>query len=141
MSVMFQTPQNLALDAQIDVLSIIDPMGNPSLVIEKNTGFSIDLRWTLSGSAVPFLGGTWTVRAMVESIGAGFEGQIGPTIVLAVNGSNSYSATVVVPPGPFSTPAADTVYKLVMLVSHTGVSGAKTIMAGFGDGPYFEVEA
>ena len=140
MSVKFQTPQGLALDAQVDTLDIIDPMGNPSLVIEKNTGFSINLVWSLSGSAVPFLGGTWTVRALVESIGGGFEGQIGPTQVIPVNGSTVYNATVVVPPGPFSAPPRDTVYKLVMLISHTGVNGVKTIMAGFGEGPFFEVE-
>ena len=139
MSLTFDTPV-LTLDASLDAVNLIDPAGMPSRVIDTNTGFRIDVAWSLTGSAIPYLGGTWTVRALVESMGAGFEGQIGSTTTVPVDGSSSYTVSITVPAGTVPPPAGDdTVYKLVVLVSHTSVSGTKTEMAGFGEGPFFEV--
>ena len=139
MSLTFDTPI-LNLDATMTKVALIDPQGMPSRVLDTDAGFKIDIAWTLTGSAALYLGGSWTVRALVESIGQGYEGQIGGTVVVPVNGGNNYAATIHVAPHTVPPPAGpDTVYKLVVLVSHTAVNGQKTEMAGFGEGPFFEV--
>ncbi len=139
MSETFDVPV-LTLDASITSVALIDPQGMPSRVIDTDAGCTITIGWHLDGSAALFLGGSWTVRAFVESIGAGFEGQIGATQTVPVDGSADYSATINVAPLSVPPPAGDdTVYKLVVLVSHTAVNGTKTEMAGFGEGPFFEV--
>ena len=139
MSLTFDVPV-MNVDATLTAVTLIDPAGMPSRVIDTDTGFQVRVDWQLTGPGVLFLGGSWTVRALVESIGAGFEGQIGPTMVQPLNGGNNYSTIInvaahSVPPPPNT----DTVYKLVVLVSHTAVNGVKTEMAGFGDGPVFEI--
>lgn len=139
MSLNFDTPA-LTLDASMTQVAIIDPQGMPSRVIDTDAGFKIDVAWQLAGSAALYLGGKWTVRALVESMGAGYEGQVGPTRDVALNGGTTYSTSISVAPHTLPPPAGpDTVYKLVVLVSHVAVNGVKTEMAGFGEGPYFEV--
>lgn len=110
-------------------------------VIDVDEGFRIRIRWDVNGPGVPFLGGTWEVKAFVESMGQGFEGQVGSTQTVDVDGSTTYSTLITVPGGSLTPPPGgdDVVYRLVVLISHLGESGAKTIMAGFDDVGLFEV--
>ena len=136
-----QTVSPMTLSGQVDQVLLIDPGGQPNTVISTGTAFQVQVDWSLSGSSLPFLGGEFTVRALVESIGPGFEGQVGPTKVVAVAAGPNYSTVIDVPANTLPQPAAgdDTVYKLVALVSHRNL-GAKTRIAGFGEGTYFEIQ-
>jgi hypothetical protein len=138
MSDTFDTPNPATLSADITAVALLDNDGNPNRVIDTDTGFKVRVDWSISGSMVPLLGGDWQVRLLVESIGSGFEGQVGAATV-PLDGSTNYSTTIAVGPGvPPPPPGPDTVYKLVALISHTNF-GVKSEMAGFGEGPYFEV--
>jgi hypothetical protein len=142
MSTPMQTIPGLAFDGQIDNVQMFATGPAPTTVISSSENFSVKLDWSVSGSAVPLIGGTWSVRALVESIGEGFEGQIGATNSQALTGANAYTATINVPAGTLPNPNVanqDTVYKLVVIVSHVQF-GVKTLIAGFGEGPYFEIE-
>jgi len=139
MSLTFDTPK-LELDACITKVQITDLDCNPNRVIDTDEGFQINVDWHLEGCGALYLGGCWTVRALVESIGEGFEGQIGRTMDVPLNGGFDYSTVINVPAHTVPPPeGTDTVYKLVVLIAHTAVNGQKTEMAGFGEGPYFEV--
>ena len=81
------------------------------------------------------------MRALVESIGKGYEGQIGATIAVALDGRQTYTTTIDVPagvPAPVA-PNVDAVYKLIVLLSHSQF-GVKSPIAGFGEGLYFEIQ-
>ena len=141
MSNPIQVPSVLNLSGQITSVLLVDPGDAPNTIISVNDSFTIKVAWSVSGTVLPYLGGEWVVRALVESIGQGFEGQVGPTLTVPLNGTTSYNGNIVVPQGTinYPNPGADTVYKLVVLVSHR-LFGVKTQIAGFGEGVYFEIQ-
>ena len=137
-----QTKSPLTLAGQIDLVDLLDSGDAPNTVISVNDPFSVKVDWSISGSVLPFLGGEWVVRALVESIGDGFEGQIGATTTIPLTGVANYTTTINVPAGTLPNPNVgqeDTVYKLVVLVSHKQF-GNKTQIAGFGEGVLFEIQ-
>ncbi len=136
-----QVTSPMTLAGQIDTIDLLDSGANPNTVISVSDPFSIDVAWSVSGTALPFLGGEWLVRAFVESIGVGFEGQVGPTKVVPLDGGTNYATSINVAAGTLPNPAvaADTVYKLVILVSHRQF-GVKTAIAGFGESVFFEIQ-
>jgi hypothetical protein len=131
----------LTLAGEIDKVELLDPGLAPNTVIDVSSPFTVHVEWSVSGSSLPYLGGEWVVRALVESMGTGFEGQIGAASIVPLNGSSSYMTNIVVPAFALATPApdTDTVYKLVVLVAHRQF-GLKTQIAGFGLGVYFEIQ-
>jgi hypothetical protein len=131
----------LTLAGQIDKVELLDPGLAPNTVIDVSSPFTVRVDWSVSGSSLPYLGGEWVVRALVESMGQGFEGQIGATSVVPLTGASSYTTDINVPAGALATPAPNTdrVYKLVVLVAHRQF-GLKTQIAGFGLGVYFEIQ-
>lgn len=142
MTTPIQTQTPLTLTGTIETVEILDSGAAPNAVITYTDPFRIHATWSVAGSAVPFLGGEWSVRALVESIGVGFEGQIGPTQTVPLTGQlTPYEAYIDVPAQTLPAPAVaeDTVYKLVVLVSHK-MFGVSTPIAGFGEGTYFEIQ-
>jgi hypothetical protein len=131
----------LTLAGQIDKVELLDPGLAPNTVIDVSSPFTVHVEWSVSGSSLPYLGGNWVVRALVESMGQGFEGQIGPVSVVPLSGASNYATDIHVPANALATPApnTDTVYKLVVLVAHRQF-GLKTQIAGFGLGVYFEIQ-
>ncbi|GIK40001.1 MAG: hypothetical protein KJ077_19500 [Anaerolineae bacterium] len=118
---------------------VLDPAGvQPSTIIQTEDAWRIRVNWQISGAAAPMLAGDWTVRAFLESIGPGFEGQVGPTRVVPLNPPapalvRNYTTDIDV---PGNTVAAGT-YKLVTLINyaHLGVPGE---MAAFVEGPVLQ---
>ena len=128
----------LEIDGRITSVTLLDKDNNPNRVVEGDEGFKVRVRWHVEGTMLPYLGGQWTVKCFVESIGKGFEGLIG-TAAQQVTGANDYEATIDVGPNQLPPPPGDdTVYELVALVSHSN-HHKKTEIAGFGVGHYFEV--
>ncbi|MFN0091223.1 MAG: hypothetical protein ACKVWR_13285 [Acidimicrobiales bacterium] len=126
------------LDAVIDSIVLTDLDGNPNSVIDRNVGFRVRADWHLDGTLKSMIAGTWTVRMFVESMGPGPEAQLGSaTVPLGAN--PNYTATINVAPNALPAGPPDSgVYKLVMVITHEAF-GVKSEMAGFGDGPLFNV--
>ena len=76
---------------------LIDNNGDPSTVLDAGLDFTINANWTISSLAALLLGGQFEVAAYAEAIGAGPEQQIGNLVVVPLDGSTNYSATVTVP--------------------------------------------
>ncbi len=127
--------------------TVLDPDQNPNTVFERTSPWQIRVDWSMHGSIVAAIGGEWTLSAFLESMGPGPEGQVGvpqaphPVPITSVplagafpNQSRTYSHLIDVPAG---VPAADGVYKLVVLVQHSN-AGIRDRMAGFAEGPYVE---
>ena len=139
MSLTLDIPSPLALTGDITSVQLLDNDSNPNRVVDTDAGFSVIVRWHVQGSMLPYLGGDWTVKCFVESIGAGFEGMVGLPNTQPVTNAQNYSATINVAPHTIPpAPGDDTVYQLVALVSHRN-HGAKTEIAGFADARFFEV--
>ncbi|HBY94626.1 MAG: hypothetical protein M5U01_40235 [Ardenticatenaceae bacterium] len=119
-------------------VQVIDPDGNPNRVLQTNLGWQIKVDWNISGLVAGGLDGDWKVRAFAESLGGGFEGQVGADMIVPLSAApatnnRSYSATINVPAG---TPPEGT-YLLTVVVNYSNL-GVPQQMAGFAQGPTVE---
>jgi hypothetical protein len=107
------------LDAKFTDFTVRDTNENePTLLLEMNEPFDVEVGWSLSGTALCSIGGTWWVALFIDDIdGVGTtSGPLGATQQIAVNGCQAdYSTT-------FSIPANSVtagVYQLVVTINHT----------------------
>jgi hypothetical protein len=107
------------LDAKFTDFTVRDTTENePTLLLEVNEPFDVEVGWSLSGTALCSIGGTWWVALFIDDIdGVGTtSGQLGTTAQIPVNGCQANYSTV------FSIRAnsvAAGVYQLVVTVNHT----------------------
>jgi hypothetical protein len=115
---------------------------DPTTILTVGTPWAIHVKWSISGFVMPALGGTWQVRAFLESMGPGFEGQVPPgftlpvpvTSVPIVAGSRTYDNVLAVPANPAIGVGP---YKLVVTLTH--VNGTvSTTLAAYIDGPILQ---
>ncbi len=134
----FQSLNPLSLSGSLDLLQVFDSGPNPNTVIRRSEPWSVRLDWSISGGIAPALGGDWEVKALLESMGGGFEGQIASTTValatVAPAFNRAYTTTLNIAGGVVPT---DGVYKLVVAILHRNL-GVPTRMAGFEEGPFVE---
>ncbi|MBL8191695.1 MAG: hypothetical protein JNK38_26995 [Acidobacteria bacterium] len=114
-------------DGAITNVSVVSSFPDSQLIVATKDNWSINVDWNTSGFLAPAIGGNWEVRAFLESMGIGFEDQVGPTVNVAAAGPLSKNATIPVAPANTLgiTPGA---YKLVVTLTHvnpnpTGVAG------------------
>ena len=127
-----------ALTGTIDVLTLQDPDGTPNRVLDADLPFSVVVSWTLDQAPTALLlDGEWTVKVHVESIGVGFEGQIGAVKVPATGVTTYNTPPIVVPAGTLPADVAPNsgLYMLRSVVTYRTASGKLTEIAGFGNGP------
>jgi hypothetical protein len=126
-----------ALTAAVEDPAGIEP---PSTIIQTDDAWNIRVDWSVDGGFAPFLGGDWHVSVFVESIGPGFEGQVGGPVDVPVADAppaplpREYSATVGVAAGDL---AAGT-YKVVTLLNYDN-GGFPQEMAAFQEGPVVQL--
>lgn len=104
---------------------INSPFPDSQLIIDTRDAWTVTVNWTLSGFLAPAIGGSWQVRAFLESMGGGFEGQAGTTVTVP---AAARTAVVNVPPANSNPAIIAGAYKLVVTLTHvnpnpTGVAG------------------
>lgn len=132
---------NVLLGPGTVTATVQDNNGAPATVLEANQPFTIQVDWTLSPLAAALLGGQMLLAAYVESIGAGPEQQVGPTVTVALDGSTAYSRTIVVPASTLPdnpAPPASGVYKVATVLTHQNF-GAITDVVGVVEGPILRI--
>ena len=134
------------LDGAITSVQVVDLDGNPNLVVEAGAGFTVPVRWQLTGILAPLVINDWHVRLFAESIGVGFEGKLAevtaavPTLINPTH--VQYDAVLNVPAATTNllvNAEGDGVYELVVVISHDNVVNVRDTMAGFADGIVIEV--
>jgi hypothetical protein len=120
-------PTTGILDAKITGLTVQDPTENnePTLLLEPDDPFLVQVDWQLSGAALCSLGGTWQVSLYIDDIdGIGpTKGQLGSTITVPVVGcQTNYSVTFNIP----ANSVQDGVYQLVVTINHSPQGGPLT---------------
>lgn len=127
-------PQPAGVFGDIDACQVIENTGGaPSLIIRTDSAWRVRLQFHINGPLALGLAGQWEVRSFVESIGNGFEGQVGSVIVPLGAGvfvpadRKNYTAEVAVPAG--TVPAG--AYKLVTTVTYRQPDGTLGPLAGY----------
>ena len=126
------------LSGDIDV-EILDQDDDPNHVLEITMPWKVQVDWRLFGPIAAAIGGTWEVKVFVESIGQGFEGEVGSATKALTDleaGSSvtnrKYQTIINV---PANTPPNTGVYKPVVLITYKNDSGDIMAMAGFSEAP------
>src|SRR6266487_5791932 len=91
-------PGNVHLDGEVSV-TVFDKDLTPNHVLEQDLPWSIKADWYIEGPIAPAIGGDWLVTAYLESMGGGFEGQVGSAIHVPVSTAipalkRKYTATI-----------------------------------------------
>lgn len=113
-------------------VSVSSPFPDSQLIVDMNQSWTIRVDWNTSGFLAPAIGGTWQVRAFLESMGVGFEGQAGATALVPASGSLNKSTTITVPPPNTNPQMVPGAYKLVVTLTH--VNPNPTGIAGYEEG-------
>jgi hypothetical protein len=119
-------PQSVALTGTIQPLVIIEPGQPPATIIDRGAPFTIQVQVSLNGSLVPHLAGDhFVTQARIESLGGGYEGNIGPNVITIVNPVGlTWNAVISIhcpPAGSFQPPGSpgyiqEGVYDLAVLM-------------------------
>ena len=110
-------------------ITVTSPFPDSQLIIDRRDAWSVKVDWTIGGFLAPALGGNWEVRAFLESMGVGFEGQVGPTVTVP---AAARTATINIPPANLDPAKVNGAYKLVVTLTH--VNPAPTGIAGYEEG-------
>lgn len=122
---------------------VIDSDGNPNHILDTDLENKVQVDWSFSGSFWPGLFETvlaFKVSVYAESIGPGPELRLGSVDVAP---GQPLTATISIPAGKLpSAGPTDTdpsgVYRLTTVISTT-ISGARTPVEGFHEGPTVEM--
>lgn len=121
--------------------TVLDNNGAPSTVLEAGQQFTIRTQWSIGALAALLLGGQFEVAAYVEAIGPGPEQQVGPTVVVPLNGGQNFAADIVVPANTLPDdvgPGQSGSYKLVTLLTHRNF-GVVSDVAAVAEGPVLRI--
>ena len=138
-------PQNITVPnnqvvftGSITAFAVLDPVGlQPTIIIRTTDSWFVRIQWQIDGIVADALAGTWQVRAFLESMGPGFEGQVGAqTINLAVDPTSPRNYTATLPVAPNTVPAGT--YKLVTTISYLTPANQPGFMAGYEEGPILQ---
>jgi hypothetical protein len=115
------------------------PPAGPANILVASIASSVNIGWTVPFPHNMTLGGSFQLRAYVESLGPGQELQLGPTLIVpVVAGQSSYTATIAVPGGTllgegqlFGGVPVSGVYKVIAVLQH--LNPGPTFVSGFAE--------
>lgn len=115
--------------------AVIDAHGQPAnTIISMQDDWHMRVEWQVHGMLVGSIGGTWQIRAYLESIGPGNE-------VVLVNrnvpmtGQNNYSETFIIGP---NVPNVEGPYKIVVVLTSTNLLGLPAPFAAYEEVPMLQ---
>lgn len=112
-------------------VNVSDPEGVPaSTIISMQDTWNLLVRWQVHGLLVPSIGGTWHVRAYLESIGPGPEALIAK-LDLPMTGQTDYSHTFHISPIDPAYPKQEGPYQLVVVITSSNLLGQPAPFAGY----------
>ncbi len=137
-----QAPPFLTFDVRsMDVTETGATSLEPFTIIPRNTAFQISTEFVFGGGFATWLvslGLTWFAKFYVESIGPGYEGELGSSAGTTVAGQLSYGLTAtalsvagIADPGTYKLTCAITI--------GTGAAGPPAPIAGFVEGPMIQI--
>ena len=111
----------------------------PTRIIRTDTSWAVNIDWTVTGSAVPMIAGTWHLHIRLESMGPGGEYSFfDPDCNLPLNGGNNYSCHFDVPAGAVAAAHDGTPYRLVVTLTYRTPAGLPGPIAAYYDAGIFQ---
>lgn len=116
-----------------------NPATGPSDILVASVPFHVNVKWDIPSPHNMTLGGSFQLRAYVESIGPGQEMQLGATQVVAVvPGQTSYAHAITIPGNTllgegqlFGGVPVSGVYKIVCVLQH--LNPGPTFISGYAE--------
>ncbi|MBI1278663.1 MAG: hypothetical protein GC179_11105 [Anaerolineaceae bacterium] len=112
----------------------------PLNIVRLSDPWHVHVQWSVNGSIVPLIAGTWHVRVYAESMGPGAEMEVG-SLDVAVNAeplsglSRSYDRRIIVPANLAGL--TDGVYRITTVLTIDN-GGARGMIAAFDQGPLMQ---
>jgi len=136
-------PENISpnfFTGSISAVAVLDPLGlQPTIIIRTTDIWHVSISWQIAGIVADALAGTWRVSAFLESMGAGFEGQVGfQTINLDIDPTTPRDYTALLTVNPAVQPVPAGTYKLVVTVNYLTPANQPGFMAGYQEGPILQ---
>ncbi|GEM_PF-590181 len=138
----FESPSR-DIVGSVNVVPIVDPSEPvPANIIPVNTAWIARVEWEVHGPLVDIITGNWNVSVFMESLGPGFEGQVGYAVVPLESGllfsgppkQRTYQVDITVPAG---TPPPGA-YKLSIIIVHEVRGGVTSPIMAFHEGPIMQ---
>ena len=130
------TESNIAVDVPDNWPT---PPAGPPTILVASAPCNVNIAWTVPLPHNTTLGGSFQLRAYVESLGPGQEMQIGPTLTVpVVPGQTAYNAAIGIPGGTllgegelFGGVPVSGVYSIVAVLQH--LNPGPTLVSGFAE--------
>ena len=86
-----------ALDGRISAV-VVDPGGSPADVVTKGTPLTVEIEWTVTGFLVPLLGGSWSLKVVVDEVGGNNDFTFpNPPTLIPLTGGSDYKQVIALP--------------------------------------------
>ncbi|MGW3345409.1 hypothetical protein ACWDA3_19010 [Nonomuraea rubra] len=106
---------------------VVDPGAQPTHVVHRDEGWTVDVSWEVTGELVDWLAGRWQLEIIADLTGGGETRHPSPPVELTFTpGSGRYTASV-----PMRGQLAPGIYDLVVNLTTTTAAGTAGALGGF----------
>ncbi|MEV0621127.1 hypothetical protein AB0I81_47910 [Nonomuraea sp. NPDC050404] len=106
---------------------VVDPGAQPTNVVHRYEGWTVDVGWEVTGELVDWLAGRWQLEIIADLLGGGETRHPSPPVEMTFTpGSGRYTASI-----PMRGLLAPGTYDLVVNLSTTTAAGTAGALCGF----------
>ncbi|MCK2216755.1 hypothetical protein MF672_023565 [Actinomadura sp. ATCC 31491] len=106
---------------------VVDPGAQPTNVVKRGEGWTVDVSWEVTGELIDWLQGRWQLEIIADLLGGGETRHPSPPVVLTFTpGSGRYTASI-----PMRGQLAPGTYDLVVNLTTTTAAGTAGALGGF----------
>ncbi|SDJ93054.1 hypothetical protein SAMN05421874_104106 [Nonomuraea maritima] len=106
---------------------VVDPGAQPTKVVRRGEGWTVDVSWEVTGELVDWLAGRWRLEVIADLVGGGESRHPSPPVELTFTpGSGRYTASI-----PMRGLLAPGTYDLVVNLTTTTAAGTAGALGGF----------
>jgi hypothetical protein len=134
-------PNTFSIDGTFWMNAIHEAGDSPENIIKTTDPYHIHVHLELTGDLMTLANDKVRFEAKLESMGSGFEGNVGETTVTFPDPITSpHHIHVTIPCGsPDSDGVGEGVYKLMVLATTSTAGGSPLGIVGYGEGPFVQV--
>ncbi|PZG14988.1 hypothetical protein [Nonomuraea aridisoli] len=106
---------------------VVDPGAQPTKVVRRGEGWTVDVSWEVTGELVDWLAGRWRLEVVADLTGGGESRHPSPPVELTFTpGSGRYTASI-----PMRGQLVPGTYDLVVNLTTTTAAGTAGALGGF----------
>ncbi|MER7503093.1 hypothetical protein AB0L05_08270 [Nonomuraea pusilla] len=106
---------------------VVDPGSQPTAVVRRNEGWTVDVSWEITGELVDWLAGRWCLEVVADLLGGGETRHPAPPVEMTFTpGSGRYTASI-----PMRGALSPGTYDLVVNLTTTTAAGSAGALGGF----------